>query len=48
MGRLPDLTPLIWLALVGLVAIAAVGFVIGGWLAHHLYIAISLYVGGTP
>lgn len=47
MGRFPfpDLTPLFYLAVVGLVAIALVVIGGGGWLLYHLYRALALYLG---
>lgn len=47
MGRFPfpDLTPIFYLAMVGLVAIAITVAVAGGWLAYHLFMALRPYMG---
>lgn len=45
MGQLPDLTPIFYLALVGLISIAIVVIGGGGWVIYHLTKALLLYNG---
>ena len=45
MGRLPDLTPLFHLAIFGLICGVLLFVVGGGWLAYHLFMALSAYLG---
>lgn len=47
MWSFPDLTLLFWLAVIGLVSVAIVVIGGGGWVAYHLYHAITLYVGAA-
>ncbi len=47
MERLPDLTPLFWLAGFGLLVGVVGGFSLVGWLGYHLYRALALYLGVT-
>lgn len=42
---LPDLTPLFYLAIFGLVCAAIVVVVGGGWLAYHTIMAFTAYLG---
>ena len=47
MGRMPDLTPLFWLAGVGLVCLGLIIVFGGGWLLYHLVSALVLYLGAA-
>lgn len=44
---LPDLTPIFYLAFFGLVCGAIILLGGGGWLLYHLWMALSLYLGGA-
>jgi len=41
---LPDLTPLFYLAIFGLVCAIVLGISIGGWLGYHLLMAAWAYL----
>lgn len=45
MINLPDLTPIFYFAIFGMICAAIVTVVGGGWLAYHLVRAVLLYVG---
>lgn len=45
MGPLPDLTPLFYLAIVGIISIAIVVIGGGGWIVYHVTKALLLYNG---
>lgn len=45
MGRLPDLTPLFYLALIGIATCVIGGLGLVGWAGYHLFRAFSLYLG---
>lgn len=47
MGRLPDLAPIFYLALVGIVTVVVGAFAVIGWSGYHLFRALALYLGGT-
>ena len=42
---MPDLTPIFHLAMFGLFCGALIVIAGGGWLAYHLFKAVSLYLG---
>lgn len=41
----PDLTPLIYFALFGMICAALIALIGGGWLLYHLIAAVSMYLG---
>ncbi|MCW0235249.1 MAG: hypothetical protein OJJ21_16735 [Ferrovibrio sp.] len=45
MGRMPDLTPLIYFAMFGIACAALIALIGGSWLAYHLYMAMAMYLG---
>lgn len=45
MGRLPDLTPLFYLAAFGMVCAVFVATIGGIWIAYHLIMALAAYIG---
>lgn len=47
MGRMPDLTPLFYLAGFGLLCAALAIVLGGGWLGFHLFMALSAYLGAS-
>jgi len=44
MGRLPDLTPLFYLAMLGLACGVIIAVIGGGWAGYHLFMALSAYI----
>ena len=48
MGRMPDLSGLFFLAMFGLACAAILIVGGGGWVAYHLFQALSLYLGMAP
>lgn len=45
MGRLPDLSGLVYFAIFGMACAATVAAGIGIWLAYHLAAALAAYLG---
>lgn len=45
MGRMPDITPLIYFGIFGIVCAAAISLVLGGWATYHIVMAVALYAG---
>ncbi|MBE0691527.1 MAG: hypothetical protein IH590_00315 [Aquamicrobium sp.] len=43
----PDLRPLFFLAIFGLICAVIIVIAGGGWLGYHLFMAMSLYLGGA-
>lgn len=45
MGRMPDLSGIIYFAAVGIFCTTVATLLVGGWLAYHLVMAIVAYLG---
>jgi len=46
MGRLPELTYLIYFAIAGVIAVCGTALGLAIWLGYHLVRALVLYLGG--